>query len=252
MRLDRGSAPVKQVQLRTSDGLTLEGSYVPSKNGAAVVVAFGRKGTQRPARMLARHGYGVLIFDRRGEGESDGDPNPYAWNEGERDLLAAIDFLKRRPDVDPDRIGGIGLSVGGETFLQTAAHSEDVRAVVSEGATARSVGELRSVPGSGFGPVVLNAVITAGTAVFSDSAPPPHLIDLVERIAPRPMLLIHAPRADPDEPRFNRAFYRAAGAPKTIWGVPEAGHVGAQEARPREYEQRVTRFFDQALRKEQR
>jgi len=245
-----GSAAVEQIQLHTNDGLTLEGSYVPSKNGAAVVVAFGRKGTQRPARMLARHGYGVLIFDRRGEGESHGDPNPYAWNDGERDLLAAIDFLKRRPDVEPDRIGGIGLSVGGETFLQTAAHSEDVQAVVSEGATARSVGELRSVPGSGAGPVALNAVITGGTAVFSNSMPPPHLIDLVEQIAPRSMLLIHSPKDDPDEPRFNRAFYEAAGAPKEIWGVPEAGHVGAQESRPREYGQRVTRFFDQALRKD--
>ena len=250
--IDLGSASVEQIQLQTSDGLTLEGSYVPSKNGAAVVVAFGRKGTQRPARMLARHGYGVLIFDRRGEGESDGDPNPYAWNGGERDLLAAIAFLKRRPDVEPDRIGGIGLSVGGETFLQTAAHSQDVQAVVSEGATARSVGELRSVPGSGFGPVAFNAGMTAGTAVFSNSAPPPHLIDLVEQIAPRPMLLIYSPKDDPDEPRFNRAFYEAAGPPKGIWGVPEAGHVGAQEARPREYEQRVTRFFDRALRKDTR
>jgi uncharacterized protein len=250
--IDLGSASVEQIQLHTSDGLTLEGSYVPSKNGAAVVVAFGRKGTQRPARMLARRGYGVLIFDRRGEGESDGDPNPYAWNDGERDLLAAIDFLKRRPDVEPDRIGGLGLSVGGETFLQTAAHSEDVRAVVSEGATARSVGELLSVPGSGVGPVAVNVGMTAGTAVFSNSAPPPHLIDLVEQIAPRSMLLIYSPKDDPDEPRFNRAFYEAAGAPKEIWGVPEAGHVGAQEARPREYEQRVTRFFARALRKETR
>ena len=32
-----------------------------------------------------------------------------------------------------------------------------MKAVVSEGATARSVGELRSVPGSGFGPVAVNA-----------------------------------------------------------------------------------------------
>jgi uncharacterized protein len=247
--IDLGSAAVEEVQLHTSDGLTLEGSYVPSENGAAVIVAFGRKGTQRPARMLARHGYGVLIFDRRGEGESDGDPNPFAWNDGEKDLVAAIDFLERRPDVESGRIGGVGLSVGGETFLQTAAHNEEVRAVVSEGATARSVGELRSVPGSDLGPVVINAGLTAGTAVFTNASPPPHLIDLVDQIAPRAVFLIHAPKADPDEPRFNRAFYREAGEPKIIWGVPEAGHVGAQEARPREYEQRVTRFFDRALRK---
>jgi hypothetical protein len=247
--IDLGSEAVEEVQLHTSDGLTLEGSYVPSENGAAVIVAFGRKGTQRPARMLARHGYGVLIFDRRGEGESDGDPNPFAWNDGEKDLVAAIDFLERRPDVEPGRIGGVGLSVGGETFLQTAAHNEEVRAVVSEGATARSVGELRSVPGSDLGPVVINAGLTAGTAVFANASPPPHLIDLVDQIAPRAVFLIHAPKADPDEPRFNRAFYREAGEPKIVWGVPEAGHVGAQEARPREYEQRVTRFFDRALRK---
>jgi len=249
--IDLGSATVEEVRLHTSDGLELEGSYVPSKNGAAVIVAFGRKGTQRPARMLARHGYGVLIFDRRGEGESDGDPNPYAWNDGEQDLLAAIEFLKRRPDVEPGRIGGLGLSVGGETFLQAAAHSEDIQAVVSEGASARSVGELRSVPGSQWGPIAINTVITAGTAVLSNASPPPHLIDLVGQIAPRSMFVIYAPNADDDERRFGTAFYRAAGEPKAIWGVPEAGHVGAQEARPREYEQRVTRFFDQSLRKEQ-
>jgi uncharacterized protein len=250
--IDLGSAAVEQVQLHTSDGLTLEGSYVPSENGAAVIVAFGRKGTQDPARMLARHGYGVLIFDRRGEGESDGDPNPYAWDEGERDLLAAIEFLKQRPDVEPGRIGGLGLSVGGETFLQAAAHSEDVQAVVSEGASVRSVGELLSVPGSQAGPVAINTVITAATAVFSDSSPPTHLVDLVDEIAPRSMFLIYSPKDDPDEERFNTAFYQAAGQPKAIWEVPEAGQVGAQDARPREYEERVTRFFDRALRKEQR
>jgi uncharacterized protein len=250
--IDLGNATVEDVELHTSDGLTLEGSYVPSENGAAVIVAFGRKGTQDPARMLARHGYGVLIFDRRGEGESDGDPNPYAWSDGELDLLAAIEFLKQRPDVEAGRIGGLGLSVGGETFLQAAAHSQDVQAVVSEGATARSGGELRSVPGNGLGPIAINTVITAGTAVFSNATPPPHLIDLVGDIAPRSMFVIYAPDiAAGEERRFNTAFYRAAHEPKAIWGVPGAGHVGAQDARPREYEQRVTRFFDNALRGEQ-
>jgi uncharacterized protein len=245
-------APAEDVQLRTSDGLTLEGSYVPSRNGAAVIVAFGRKGSQDKARMLADHGYGVLIFDRRGEGESDGDPNPYAWDGGERDLLAGIDFMKARRDVEPGRIGGVGLSVGGETFLQTAANTSDLAAVVSEGATARSGSELASVPGSSLAPVAINYAITGGVAVFSNASPPEHLIDQVDEIAPRAVLLIYAPNVDNgDEERFNRAYYREARAPKAIWGVPEAGHVGAQEARPREYERRVIRFFDKALRKDQ-
>jgi hypothetical protein len=108
---------------------------------------------------------------------------------------------------------------------------------------------MRSVPGNGFGPIALNTVITAGTAVFGNATPPPHLIDLVDDIAPRSMFVIYSPEiVAGEERRFNTAFYRAAGAPKAIWGVPGAGHVGAQDARPREYERRVTRFFDQALR----
>ena len=87
--------------------------------------------------MLARHGYGVLLFDRRGEGASDGDANIYGWG-GDRDIKAAVDYLQTRPDVDPDRIGGIGLSVGGELMLEAAAETDELKAVVSEGAGARA------------------------------------------------------------------------------------------------------------------
>jgi uncharacterized protein len=67
--------PYVDVSLRTSDGLRLAGWYVPSRNGAAVIAFPGRKGPVRHARMLVRHGYGVLLLDRRGEGESEGDFN---------------------------------------------------------------------------------------------------------------------------------------------------------------------------------
>jgi uncharacterized protein len=242
----------RDVELRTSDGLSLAGSYVPSANGAAVIVAFGRSGTQDPARMLLRHGYGVLIFDRRGEGESDGDPNMYAWDDGELDLRAAVELVKARPDVEAGRIGAIGLSVGGETLLQAAARDADLRAVVSEGAAARSVGELASVPGSSWSRLAFNAVVTGGTAVFGNASPPEHLIDQVDRIAPRALFLVYAPAVKSGlEERFNRAYFRRAGTPKAIWGVPGAGHVGAQDAHPQEYERRITRFFDEALRKDQ-
>ena len=120
----------------TSDGLELEGWYVPSRNGAAVMRSPGRGGPQKHARMLARHGYGVLLFDRRGEGKSDGDPNSWGWG-GAKDIKAAIDFLQRRPDVDPGRIGGIGLSVGGEILLETASETDELAAVVAEGAGVR-------------------------------------------------------------------------------------------------------------------
>ena len=140
-------AGYEQVSLTTSDGLELAGWYVPSRNGAAVIAFPGRNGPQAHTRMLARHGYGVLLFDRRGQGESEGDPHGFGW-EGEKDIKAAIEFLQRRPDVDPERIGGLGLSVGGELMLQAAAETDALKAVVSEGAGSRSVGEFREMPGA--------------------------------------------------------------------------------------------------------
>src|SRR3954453_333289 len=133
-------AATTDVTLRTSDGLSLGGWYVPSRNGAAVIVFPGRAGTQGQARLLVEHGYGVLLVDRRGEGASDGDGNLLGWG-GERDIYAALDYLEQRPDVDPGRIGGIGLSVGGELMLQAAARDDRLSAVVSDGAGTRSLAE---------------------------------------------------------------------------------------------------------------
>ncbi len=131
-------APYEDVSFTTDDGLRLKGWYIESKNGAAVISFPGRASSQKRAKMLADHGYGVLLFDRRGEGESEGDPNLFGW-QGERDVHAAVKFLQGRPDVDPQRIGGIGLSVGGEMMIEAAAESDALAAIVSEGGSGRSV-----------------------------------------------------------------------------------------------------------------
>jgi hypothetical protein len=46
---------------------------------------------------------------------------------------------------------------------------------------------------------------------------------------------------------ISRRSPKAAGEPKSLWGVPEAGHIAGITAQPREYERRVTAFFDRAL-----
>ena len=229
----------------TSDGLKLSGWYVPSKNRAAVIAFPGRNGPQAHTRMLVRHGYGVLLFDRRGQGESEGDPHGFGW-EGEKDIKAAIAFLQRRPDVDPERIGGIGLSVGGELMLQAAAETDALKAVVSEGAGSRSVGEYREMPGASAPMHAVETMITAGLTLFSNSPPPPRMQDIIGRIAPRPVFIIWAPRGV-DTEVLNAAYFNAAGEPKTLWEIPEARHVGGLAARPAEYERRVVGFFDKAL-----
>jgi hypothetical protein len=237
-------AAYEDVKLHTSDGLELEGWYVPSRNGAAVISFPGRKGTQDPARMLARHGYGVLLFDRRGEGRSEGDPNSWGWG-GDKDIRAAVDFLKGRPDVEPGRIGGVGLSVGGEMMLEAAGEGAGLDAVISEGAGGRSIREeLGEEDGAGKALALpLVALKSASVAVFSNTAVPPKITDLMDDISPTPVFLIYSGR--PDE-KLNEDYYRAARAPKQIWSAG-GGHVGAIREQPREYERRVVGFFDETL-----
>jgi dienelactone hydrolase len=241
--------PSEDVTFTTSDGLELHGWYVPSRNGAAVIAFPGRNGPQSQTRMLARHGYGVLLFDRRGEGESDGEPNSWGWG-GEADIKAAIAYLHHRPDVDAGRIGGIGLSVGGEMMIEAAAETDDLAAVVSEGAGARSTTEDMDQDDPALEKwtlgLTMSAAKTAAIAVFSNHSPPANLKDLAARIE-QPLLLIAAPVKGVGE-RLNRGYAKAAGESATLWEIPESTHVGGLAARPAEYERRVVGFFDRALR----
>ena len=154
--------------------------------------------------MLARHGYGVLLFDRRGEGESDGDPTSWGWG-NEKDLKAAIGFLQRRADVDPARIGGLGLSVGGEMMIQTAAETSGSRrsrprAPACARCARPSTRRRRWTRSLG---IPFKAVETAATAVFHDQAPPASLVDLVAKIEPRPLLLMYSGEGQGGEVQLN-------------------------------------------------
>ena len=130
---------IEQVQFVTKDGLTLRGWYRPSLNGAGVVMVHG-KGNNRMALLpeageLARQGMGVLLYDSRASGESDG--KLYTWGDHERmDLSAAIDFLMTRPDVNVQRIGVHGFSVGAGTVALLAPVDRRIKAVVISGAAA--------------------------------------------------------------------------------------------------------------------
>ena len=98
------AAAYQDVAFEASDGLDLAGWYRPSENGAAVLVVHGgssdRKGSVAHAQMLARHGYGVLLYDARGRGESEGSENNYGWD-WSKDISGALAFLRERDDVDP-------------------------------------------------------------------------------------------------------------------------------------------------------
>src|SRR3972149_4968729 len=73
------------VTLQTTDGLTLRGWYIPSRNRAAVIMLHGYGGNRTEmlnrAIVLARHGYGALLYDERASGESDGTQRTFGWQD---------------------------------------------------------------------------------------------------------------------------------------------------------------------------
>jgi len=150
--------------------------------------------------------------------------------------------------VDGDRIGGLGLSVGGELLLQTAARTRSLRAVVSEGAGVRSLAEHLHTPGLGrvqrwFSNWVAQ---TAALAVLGDASPPEDLARLVGRVSPRRVMLIEAEQGAGGE-ELNQVYLDAAGPTASHWRA-RGGHTGALASQPDEYERRVIGFLDRALR----
>jgi len=240
--LGRASQPVT---LRTADGLDVRGRYVTSRNGAAVIVFPGTAGRAAQARALVRHGYGVLMLDMRGYANSDGDPNMFGWS-GAKDVDAGVAFLARRADVRDGRIGGLGFSVGGEVMMDAAAGNPALRAVVADGAGERSVRESRLRGRAGWLSLPSYLVQTTAVAVLSGDRPPPSLVDVAPKIAPRPLFLIGA-GADNGGEDLQPHYLAAAKEPKAFWKIPEAGHTGGYAARPLEYARRLTAFFDAAL-----
>jgi uncharacterized protein len=242
----RLGAAHEEVAFTTSDGLQLRGWFVPSRNGATVIAFPGRSGPQKHTRMLVRHGYGVLLFDRRGEGASDGDPNTFGWH-GERDLYAAAAFLRSRADVDPDRIGGIGLSVGGEMLIHAAADSDVFKAIVAEGASGQSLRD-GIANGEVSNEILADVSVTLATALFANDLPPPSLKGEVAKIAPSAVFFVYGENGQGGtETKPNRRFYDAAHEPKQIWEVPDGQHIAGITTQPEEYERRVIGFFDNAL-----
>ncbi len=239
------------VTLTSPFDVPLSGWYIPSQNGAAIIVLHGyggdRVGELPRAAMLAQAGYGVLLYDMRGHGESSPVLRSYGWADVV-DVDTAVTWLQNRDDVDPERIGIFGFSIGGQVALRAAAQLDTIQAVVADGAgfannddfpPLHSLGE--QIIGIG------NSIVYKGVEWRTGFKAPAAVIEIIDEIAPRPLFLIAAGEAEEIEPRIVQNYYDYAQEPKTIWLIPEAGHGGGPTARPEEYAERLISILDKVL-----
>ena len=239
----------ENITLTTRDGVHLKGWYIPSKNQAAVILLHGysgnRLGMLDHAEFLARRGYGVLLYDQRACGESEGDSLSWGWNDV-YDVAATIEFVQARSDVERERIGVMGCSTGAEIAIASAAQYDALRATVAD-APFYTVAEDTFPPRT-----LYDWSVKPMTSLFiqviewrSGTTAPMPLTRAVTKIAPRPLFLIST--GQDTELWQAEYYYDLAHEPKTHWNIPEATHCGGLAARPQEYTERVVSFFDNAL-----
>jgi len=241
------------VTFTSADGLRLAGWYIPSRNRATIILCHGL-GTNRAdmlpqAVLLAEYGYGSLLFDFRAHGESEGEMVTYGYSETD-DVLAAVDYLLSRPDVDPERTGILGGSLGAATALHATARSTNLKAVVAESAftsledaVASSFTVFSGLPAFPFAPLTVAFAQWQTGLRISEVRP----IDDIPSISPRPVFIIHGTEDDLIPAEQGLRLYEAAGEPKELWMVDVMGHGSALGIFPDEYEKRVIGFFDKAL-----
>ena len=241
----------ESINFTSSDGVTLAGWYIPSKNKAAVILLHGygsnRAEMQPRAEMLAQHGFGVLMYDMRGHGQSGGNQRTFGWTDV-NDVTAALDFLHARSDVDPARIGILGFSIGGQVAVRAAAQMDALRAVIDDGPSLARAEDIPPAADIGEGLFKLsNWFEDRVFAVVVGVPAPAGVVESIVQISPRPLLIIATGPDSDIEQRIAHYYFDQAREPKTLWKIPEGWHGSGPIVRPEEYAQRITAFFESAL-----
>lgn len=249
----------EEVRFRSADGLELAGWFIPpdpASDGATVIFLHGlgnhRGELLEQAAVLAGHGYGALLFDLRNHGESQGTLTTLGYYEVE-DVRGAVAYLLGRSEVAPERIGLLGMSLGAATGIRAAARIPEIKAVVAQSAfatlqdnVADGVRAFTGLPPFPFAPLVIWFGEREAGIRMRDVRP----LDDVSRISPRPILLIHGEQDSAIPPINSQRLYDAAGEPKELYLIPNAGHGGFLDADRRAFEEKVVGFLNRYLRGE--
>lgn len=233
------SGSVQRLNL-LSDGLRLAAElYLPAGSGPhpGLILCHGIPAKRVPdpndrgypllAEKFSSEGFAVLIFNFRGSGESEGNLDLFAWT---RDLNTSMDYLYWRSEVIKSRISVMGFSGGAAVSLYCAAHDNRFASVVicacpyrffniSEFSSAeqflrqcREVGTVRDAD--------FPSSIEDWISGFEKISP----LDHVDKIAPRPFLIIHGDQDETVPPVHAQMLYEKAREPKDLAIIKGGDH----------------------------
>lgn len=245
--------PFEDVEVTNGDGMKLVGWFIPSENGAVIMMQHGYKATRKEmlneAEMMFRNGYGVLLTTVRAHDYSEGEFISLGVYEMS-DMEAWYQYLISRDDINPNQIGILGNSYGGMLAIQYASQNENIKAVVANSAfssmqdtVTTSVKHFTGLPEFPFVPLIVFWA-ERDTGIKMEEIDTTKWIPL---ISPRPVFLMQGGADTVISPSSGQILYDAANEPKELWFDEALGHVEFDSKRAEEYEARVSAFFDQYL-----
>ncbi len=214
-----------------------------------------------PARLLAEWGYPALRFDMRGCGESEGERARIICLEQVEDTKNALSFLASRSEIDPQRIACIGSSFGAAVAVYAGGIDERVAAVVSSGGWGDGESKFRGQHATPEAWRRFSSMLEEGRRHRErtgqslmvpryDIVPiPPHLRgnlakdaimefpfetaesmynfranDVVGKIAPRPLLLLHSANDSVTPTEQSIGLFARAGQPTDLHLMADVDH----------------------------
>ncbi len=242
----------EEVSFTTEDGLRISAWYVPPQepNRVVLVLVHGqganRSSMLPTAEILAHHGYGSLLIDLRAHGLSDGDMVTYGYREV-HDVIAAFEYLALRGDIDPDRIGALGRSLGGAAVIRAAARSDIPKFIVIESTFSSlsdliedTYGAISIFPKWPFAYIIMALAENKVHARVEE-------VDLVRDLSHTSSLQVFLIHGAEDQIIPIQHHKRLADSIKDkgeFWVIPGMGHVSPADFTPEEYERRLIRFLE--------
>lgn len=232
-----GLAPPEEPPLAAPGGPALHAFWFDAASGApargTVVYCHGNSHNMthhlRFVAWLPKRGYNLLAFDYRGYGKSEGD----VTREGTiADTLAALDFALAR---DPERTVVFGHSLGGAVAIVATAERPAVRAIAVECAFP----SYRKVARSAL--PFLAPLIPLGVSKAFDPE------DALERLPPRPLLVIHGTDDRTVPFRLGRELFDLASEPKRFHEEKGGDHFSPWVREGAAFETMLTEFFEEAI-----
>jgi fermentation-respiration switch protein FrsA (DUF1100 family) len=233
----------KDVELITEDNVKLSAWYTPPKNGAVILVAhgYGDKRSEDFYALFATHGYGVIAWDFRAHGKSEGEFSSLGYYEM-LDAKAALDFVLAQPGVE--HVGAWGGSMGAVTMIRAMARYPEIEALVADSpfATLQDEMDLR-VPF----PIMRSLIRFFAERKSGVALNLVRPVDDIARISPRPVFIIQG-MADGMVPLDSaQRLYDAAGEPRQIWVENDVPHLNMYAYYKTRYIKRVIKFLDEYL-----